>query len=128
MASRMGRSLRVLYDCSKCPAYCCSYERIVVTRRDLQRLARYFGISEAAAKRRFTRHGSEPDERILRHQRDHIFKSVCRFLDPETRACTVYDGRPEICRVYPGTARCGYYDFLASERRAQKDPEFIPSA
>ena len=30
----------------------------------------------------------------------------------------------EACRTYPG-GRCGYYDFLAFERRTQEDPEYI---
>ncbi len=128
MGSRMGRALPILYNCSKCPAYCCSYERIAVSRADVARLARHFGISEAAARRRFTKAGSEPGEVILRHQADHIFKSVCRFLDTSTRMCTIYEARPAICRTYPGGSRCGYYDFLAFERRVQEDPEFIPSA
>jgi Fe-S-cluster containining protein len=48
-------------------------------------------------------------------------------MNRETRRCTVYEARPEICRAYPGNSRCGYYDFLAFERRAQEDAEFIPS-
>jgi hypothetical protein len=123
-----GRRLPIFYDCSKCPAYCCSYDRIIVTEADVRRLARHFRISPAAAVRRFTRRGSEPGERILRHQPDRIYKSVCRFLDPDRRICTVYEARPGICRDYPGSARCGYYDFLSSERRLQEDPDFIPSA
>jgi hypothetical protein len=37
----------------------------------------------------------------------------------------VYEHRPRICRKFPGTVRCGYYDFLTFERRAQNDPEYI---
>ena len=37
---------RVYFDCSKCPAYCCSvYERVQVSKRDLNRLARHFGLT-----------------------------------------------------------------------------------
>ena len=32
------------YDCTKCPAYCCSYEHIGVSKRDINRLARHFEI------------------------------------------------------------------------------------
>ena len=39
------------YDCTKCPAYCCSYERIIVNKRDLNRLAKHFDVDvEVAAK------------------------------------------------------------------------------
>jgi Fe-S-cluster containining protein len=47
------------------------------------------------------------------------------LLDQEKRRCTVYEARPAVCRAYPDTARCGYYDFLQFEREQQGDPEFI---
>jgi Fe-S-cluster containining protein len=121
-----GRSLRVLFNCIKCPAYCCSYDRINVTRADMKRLARHFGITVEQAERRYTKIAS--GDRVLRHQKDHIFKSVCQFLDSDERRCTIYEARPTVCRGYPYSLRCGYYDFLASERRRQCDDEFIPSA
>ena len=43
---------RVYFDCNKCPAYCCSvYDRVQVTARDLNRLAKYFKVSAETAKR-----------------------------------------------------------------------------
>lgn len=120
--------LKVLYDCEECPAYCCSYPRTIVSARDLKRLAKHFGITVKAARSKFTKKGEEPGERILRHKKDEIFGTACRFLDRETRFCTVYKARPDICRDYPGTRRCGYYDFLKFERMLQEDDEFIPTA
>ena len=64
----------------------------------------------------------------MRHQADRIFESVCRFLDPQARRCTIYQHRPEACRDYPGTVRCGYYDFLSSERRRQENDELVITA
>ena len=119
-----SRSLRVLFNCSKCPAYCCSYEYVKVTKRDLLRIARHFGISYKQAEQRYTK--ASALGKVFRHQKDHIFKKACQFLDTETRGCTIYDARPAVCREYPDSVRCGYYDFLASERRRQDDPEFIP--
>lgn len=121
-----GRSLRVLFNCDKCPAYCCSYDRIGITKRDLLRIAKYFGVSYREAEKRYTKIAF--GDRVLRHQKDHIYKRVCQFLDLEKRACTIYEARPGVCREYPDSLRCGYYDFLASERRRQCDEEFIPSA
>lgn len=121
-----GRALRVLFNCAKCPAYCCSYDRIETTHKDIQRLAKHFHISYQQAKNRFTKIAW--GDRVLRHKKDHVFKSVCQFLDSETRRCTIYEARPDVCREYPDSLRCGYYDFLASERRRQGDPDFIPSA
>jgi Fe-S-cluster containining protein len=125
-ANGNGRVLRVLYDCEKCPAYCCSYERINVTKTDVKRLARHFGLTVEKTQARYTKISS--GERVLRHQKDHIFKSVCQFLDTEKRRCTIYEGRPTVCRQFPEGRRCGYYDFLSWERRRQDDPEFIPDA
>lgn len=116
--------MKVLYDCSKCPAYCCSYDRIEVTDKDLERLARHFGVTTEVAGKRYTKFWD--DERVLRHRKDEIYGSVCRFLDNETRRCTIYEARPDVCREYPETARCGYYEFLKWEREFQDDPDFIP--
>lgn len=114
------------YNCDRCPAYCCSYPRIPVEEADVHRLALHLNLPFETVARKFTKKGDEPGEVILRHKPDPIYGTACKFLDRTTRRCTVYEGRPAICRNYPG-ARCGYYDFLSFERRAQEDPEFIPS-
>ncbi len=117
------------YDCSNCPAYCCTYDHIEVTDRDLERLAEHHGLGTRAAERKFTKKVKQEGKvhRVLRHQKDRVFGTACQFLDLETRGCTIYKARPSICRVYPGSGRCGFYDFLCSERRTQDDPEYIPS-
>lgn len=116
---------RVYFDCNKCPAFCCSiYERVQVTKRDLNRLAKYFNVSVETAARRYTKmHG---DERILRRVKDRIFKQTCMFLNQETRGCTIYHARPAVCREYPDRKRCVYYDVLQFERRQQDDPTVLP--
>lgn len=127
---------KVDYDCSKCPGYCCSYPRIVVTDRDIKRLAKHFGISEDKAKTRFTRSyvfkSDNPKEnikeRILRHTQDHIYESTCQFFDQNLRRCSVYEARPDVCRQFPDGKKCGYYTFLKFERKHQGDKDFIPSA
>lgn len=124
----MADSLPVFYNCLRCPGYCCTYPQIPVKNRDIRRLAKRFGISDEKARKRFTKKGEETGTRVLRHRDDHIFDSACMFLDAETRRCTVYEHRPTPCREYPGTGRCGYYDFLASERRRQEDDELVITA
>lgn len=119
-------ALPVFYNCDRCPSYCCSYPRIAVSEADLRRLAAHFGLSPEATARKHTKKGEEPGEVILRHQPDETYGTVCHFLDRETRRCTVYEARPSVCRAYPGTRRCGYYDFLAFERRVQEDEDFVP--
>lgn len=113
------------FDCSTCPAYCCSiYERVQVTPRDIKRLARHFGVSYEVAVDRYTRLFGK--ERILRRKADPIFGKACGFLDGNTRRCTIYNARPLVCRQFPTTTRCAYYDLLQFERDQQDDPDVLP--
>src|SRR5690349_2923656 len=118
---------RIYFDCSKCPAYCCSiYDRVQVTKRDLNRLAKYFKVSTEVAQKRYTKIDRESGERVLRRVKDVIFDRTCMFLNQETRGCTIYHARPAVCREYPDRARCVYYDLLTFERRQQDDETVIP--
>lgn len=113
------------YNCSKCPAYCCSiYERVQVTKRDLKRLAKHFAVDLKTAARRFTTVWE--GERVLRRKADPIFGKACKFLNPETRQCTIYHARPLVCREFPARARCAYYDLLQFERVQQGDHTVLP--
>ena len=113
------------YSCAKCPGYCCSYPEIEVTPREIERLAKHFELSFSTAEERFTKYDPKEKVRLLRHRQDRIFKTVCMFLDQKTRRCTVYEVRPGVCRDYPDSPRCGYYEFLKFERAHQDDPKFI---
>ena len=113
------------YDCIDCPAYCCSYAHIPTTDEDVERLADHFDLTLKEAKRRFTKRGDKETPRVLRHKDDEHFGSICRFIDSETRNCTIYEARPAICREFPTQKRCGYYDFLTFEREVQDDPEWV---
>ncbi len=116
---------RTYFDCTKCPAFCCSiYERVQVTKRDITRLAKHFGVSFETAKRRYTTMWE--GERVLRRVKDVVYAETCMFLDQEKRCCTIYHGRPNVCREYPGRARCAYYDLLQFERKQQNDPDVVP--
>lgn len=116
---------RTYFDCTKCPAYCCSiYERVQVTKRDITRLAKHFGVSFETARRRYTKKWE--DERVLKKVKDVIFAETCMFLDQETRGCTIYHARPGVCREYPARSRCVYYDVLQFERRQQEDETVVP--
>jgi Fe-S-cluster containining protein len=117
--------VRVQYSCAKCPAYCCTYLEIEVSTRDIDRLARHFGLSYAQAEDRFTKPDPKKKFRMLRHKKDTVFDSSCMMLDQKTRKCTVYEARPGVCRKYPDSRRCGYYDFLKFEREQQGDEELV---
>jgi hypothetical protein len=126
----MASNEKNTYDCSKCPGYCCSYPRIEVTDKDLKRLAKHFDLSLEDAERKFTLFytSDEGRERILKHQKDTVYETICRFFDTTERRCTIYEARPTVCRQYPNGRKCGYYDFIKFERKHQDDPTFIPSA
>ena len=113
-----------LYNCAKCPGYCCSYPLIELTKKDVERLADHFGMGFRAAKAKFTKeqHGATY---AMRRKKDEHFGRICQFFDTEARRCSIYKVRPSVCRSFPGGGRCGYYDFLMFERRAQEDDEFV---
>lgn len=115
---------RELYNCRRCPGYCCSYPLIAVGRRDVERLARHHNLTFDEARTRFTKE-AYGRKYVLRRKADKHFGKICRFFDTEARQCTIYTARPGICRTFPGEGRCGYYDFLAFERRTQDDPEWV---
>ena len=117
--------VRAHYSCHRCPAYCCTYSEIEVSTRDIDRLARHFGLSYAQAEARFTKPDAKKKIRMLRHKEDTVFDSACMLLDQKTRRCTVYEARPGVCRKYPDSRRCGYYEFLKFEREQQDDKEFV---
>lgn len=112
------------YDCSKCPGWCCSYERIRVTPEDIDRLATHFDSSTKEIKDNcLERHGKDL---YLKHREDPIYKSICVFFHRTERRCMVYESRPAVCHKYPWGKRCGYYDFIKFERDMMGDKEFIP--
>ena len=116
---------RVYYDCVACPAFCCSvYERVQVTKRDIRRLAKHFGVTEEFATARYTK--MYQGERVLRRKHDDLFGQACRFINPETRGCGIYHARPAVCREYPTSKRCTYYDLFKFEREQQDDPDVLP--
>ncbi len=115
----------VKYDCDKCVAYCCSiYERVQVTPKDVRRLAAHFNVTTEVAVARFSKLNGK--ERILRRRADRLFGQACMFLNQETRKCTIYNARPDVCREFPDTSRCAYFDLIEWERKQQDDPDVIP--
>jgi Fe-S-cluster containining protein len=123
LTSATGKAVK--YDCDKCVAYCCSiYDRVKVTPRDVRRLAAHFKLLPEIAAQRFTKLWGK--ERILRRKTDPLFGQACMFLNQETRKCTIYHARPLVCREFPTTSHCAYYDLIEFEREQQDDPDVIP--
>jgi Fe-S-cluster containining protein len=121
--SDSGGSNVASYNCAKCPGYCCSYPLIPLNERDVERLAKYFGLKFEQAKKKFTKVDSEA-KYAMRRKADKHFGKICQFFDTEKRCCTIYKARPTICREYPGGG-CGYYGFLMSERNSQEDKDHV---
>src|SRR3546814_13180574 len=89
---REGRAVgKVKYDCLKCPGYCCSYPNIHAKPADIKRLAAHFGVTAEQAEKRYTKNGfkeagMDKRPRVLRHQDDEHFGSICAFFDKIGRA------------------------------------------
>jgi Fe-S-cluster containining protein len=121
----LANSTTVKYDCDKCVAYCCSiYERVQVTPKDVRRLATHFNVEPETAALRFSKLNGK--ERILRRRADRLFGQACMFLNQDTRKCTIYNARPDVCREFPDDSRCAYFDLIEWERKQQDDPDVIP--
>jgi uncharacterized protein len=79
-------------DCTAC-ANCCRVATTQVSERDVDRLARHFGMSVAAFQGAYT--VETPDEgRILKRT-----ENGCVFL--ENNLCSVYEVRPQTCELFP---------------------------
>ncbi len=123
-AAPLKAPIKPQYSCSKCPGYCCSYPLIALDKRDVVRLAKHHDIDFETARRKFTK-SAYGRKYVMRRKPDVHYGKICRFFDIVRRRCTVYTARPSICRSFPGRTRCGYYDFLVFERRAQGDPDWV---
>jgi hypothetical protein len=113
------------YNCTKCPAYCCSiYERVQVTKRDIKRLAKHFGVDYE------TRSGViRPllaGRADMRRKADPTFGQACKFLRSGFATLHHLQRSPSVCREFPDRARCAYYDLLTFERSQQGDETVLP--
>jgi len=115
------------FDCLNCVGICCSvYNRVEVTGRDINRIARHFNITPEAATARFTK--VVEGERVLRRKKDPLLGETCIFHDLDKRLCGQYDARPHVCRIWPdhGDGGCVYYDVLQFERDQQGKDNVVP--
>ena len=117
------------FDCLNCVGICCSvYHQVEVSKRDLNRIARHFGITPEAAASRYTKVAASG--RVLRRKKDELFGDTCIFHDLDKRLCGEYEARPLVCRLWPdhgtGEGACVYYDLLQFERAHQDDETVVP--
>ena len=83
-------------DCTSC-ANCCRVATTQINDRDVQKLARYLGLSVSTFLDRYTVQ-SEDEGLILKRT-----ENGCVFLDGNL--CSVYEARPGTCELFPHLAK-----------------------
>jgi Fe-S-cluster containining protein len=90
--SVIAQQMEEQIDCTQC-ANCCRLATTQVQDRDIERLARYLGLTPKKCKQRYTVESAE-EGRILRRT-----ESGCIFL--EGNLCSIYEARPRTCQLFP---------------------------
>ena len=98
-----------LYDCDKCPGYCCGYPVIAASKKDIRRIATHFGMDYDTARDKFTEKENNRVRKMRQRHDKKLGTPVCVFLNQKTRGCSIYKARPQICRDHPGD-RCEWND------------------
>ena len=90
--------------CNYCPGYCCYRLKgsvLLIDSDDINRIARYFSISDGEARKRF-----------LENRNTFKVKAdgSCIFMasDRMSKRCTIHAVRPRQCRTFPYGAPCPY--------------------
>jgi Fe-S-cluster containining protein len=94
---RAAEEVQAAIDCRQC-AECCRVTEVQLAERDVERLARYLGLSRERFLENYTATG-EDGELILRRTEE----TGCVFLDGNE--CTVYEARPANCERFPHLLR-----------------------
>jgi len=84
-------------DCTKC-ANCCRVTETGIQERDIERLAKFIGVTREEFMRDYTMRAEEDNELILKRG-----ESGCVFL--KDNLCTVYEARPQNCAKFPHLVR-----------------------
>lgn len=92
----IAESVEESIDCTEC-ANCCRVATTQIGTRDAERLARYLGVRVETLLRDYTVEAGD-EGRILRRK-----EGGCVFL--EGNLCSVYDARPDTCRLFPHLAK-----------------------
>jgi Fe-S-cluster containining protein len=93
---RFGEDIEAEIDCTQC-ANCCRVSEVGITDRDIDKLAKFIGVT----KEEFLRDSTQRDE-----TNDLILKKTdagCVFL--KDNLCTVYEARPQNCANFPHLVR-----------------------
>jgi len=93
---RAAEDVQAAIDCRTC-AECCRVTEVQLVERDIEKLARFLGLSERQFLEEYTGEGSDGELILRRSERG------CVFLDGSD--CTVYDARPGNCERFPHLLR-----------------------
>jgi Fe-S-cluster containining protein len=93
---RFGEDIEAQIDCTTC-ANCCRVSEVEITDRDVDKLAKFLGMTREEFIRDSTQQ-SESGELILKRT-----ESGCVFL--EDNLCSVYEARPQNCANFPHLVR-----------------------
>mgnify|MGYP000445087340 CR=1 FL=1 len=95
MMSEKFYSSGLKFSCIRCGKCCCIRDGVVyLQHKDIQRLAKYFQISEKEFLRKYTH---TEDKHIVLND---FPNGNCIFFDSDN-GCTVYKHRPAQCRIFP---------------------------
>ena len=93
---RLAEEIESQIDCTQC-ANCCRVAEAGVKDRDIEKLAKFIGVSREEFLRDYTDR-NESNELILKRS-----ESGCVFL--EGNLCSVYEARPRSCVNFPNLVR-----------------------
>ena len=93
---RFGEEIEAQIDCTAC-ANCCRVTEVGITEKDVERLAKFVGVSEREFMEQFT---ALDDTSALILKRN---EAGCVFL--EGNLCSVYEARPQNCANFPHVVR-----------------------
>ena len=93
---RFGEEIEAQIDFTQC-ANCCRVSEVGITDRDIEKLAKFLGMSRAEFLRDSTQRDDE-DGLILKKT-----EAGCVFL--KDNLCTVYEARPQNCANFPHLVR-----------------------
>src|SRR5690242_19991499 len=93
---KFGEEIEAQIDCTQC-ANCCRVTDVGITDRDVEKLAKFIGVTKEEFIRDSTAR-DESDQLILKRT-----EKGCVFL--KDNLCTVYEGRPQNCANFPHLVR-----------------------
>jgi len=93
---RFGEEIEAEIDCTQC-ANCCRVTEVQINQRDVEKLAKFIGVSEREFAEQFTARDGAGALILKRNE------SGCIFL--EGNLCSVYEARPQNCANFPHVVR-----------------------